>query len=71
MHIRLGWKPHLILDACVVLFVITHFVYPDTRWRCAADVLSGLAVLAVMWSLWRRSTAGGPYGARKGPFSAD
>ncbi len=71
MRIRLGWKRHLILDACVVLFVVTHFVYPDTRWRGAADVLSGVVVLAVMWSLWRSSTAAGPYGARKGPFSTE
>ncbi|MEQ1896298.1 MAG: hypothetical protein ABL971_02790 [Vicinamibacterales bacterium] len=71
MRTRLGWKRHLILDACVVLFVVTRFVYPDTRWRAAADVLSGVAVLAVIGTLWRESNTAGPYTGRRGPFQTD
>ena len=71
MRTRLGWKRHVILDACVVLFVVTRFVYPGVRWRAAADVISGVVVLAVMWSLWREAKAAGPFTARKGPFATD
>ncbi len=71
MRTRLGWKRHLILDACVVLFVVTRFVYPGAPWRAAADILSGVAVLAVVWTLWRESNTAGPYTGRKGPFSTE
>ena len=71
MRTTLGWKRHLILDTCAVAVVVTHFVYPGHWGGGYADALASVAVMAVMWSLWRESRAVGPYADHKGPFSTD